>query len=503
MLDAPLNIVYSSSRTTGKDPYMMISVYKRQCMKIQQFLCVVAAATASKMVHAQSLMGYTSVTDVSYQTTIDVDQQQIENILSQITGSDKQQDQAFIDQAYAIYTQRLRSLSSEDGSTFRKPSNENEFLSFFSLYVEYMGSSDFAHDFITAGFNDTVTAAGYTGNFQLVDYSLPGGLQNVIQLGTVILTLVQYIIRNVDVAIEECIICVNMNDSTSDCGVSLIDEAAAYYVGSLQSSLANSYEGYLLYGTADRLCQLFNTCDGTITVDDSTVSTSRANTIALLQQLTVSTSRVNMIALQQLTNLQANIQSRLCNDDTTMLYRQILVSQLFVPIVQGLIRSVHYTEQSIVSDYCSADATMYAAAILPLVNNCTGSKDAKLLFDQTKPNRASRTNATLVNEILQRSYDCLGISSNDIGTFDADMMVEWGRCGQPTPAPVVPSPISLPPTSAPSSATVLATTAPAIPPVAPPVSSPTATSGWIETNGTIHTIPFLLTIILLATSYSL
>ena len=467
----------------------MIPVYGRQGMKNYSLCCVVVAVVLALLVilpaRAQTtLMGYQPITDVSYQSTIDVDQQQIENLLSQITGRSKIQDQTFLDQAYAIYTRRLRTLSSADGTAFRKPSNTNEFLSFFYLYIEYMGNSDFAHDFITAGFNDTATTAGYSGNFKLVEYNLPGGLQNVIELGTIILTLVQYIIRNVDVAIEECVLCANMNDTTSDCGLSLIDEAAAYYVGSLQSATSNSYEGYLLYGTADRLCQLFNTCDGTI----------------ILNGVTITTSRVNMIAIQQLINLQSNIQSRSCipdDDDETIAtsrnagseileFRNILVSQLFIPIFQGLIRSVHYTKQSIVSDFCNADATMYAASILPLILNCTGNGDAKLLFDHTRPDRTVSTNATLINEILFRSYNCFGITSNDIGTFDPDVMVQWGRCGQPTPAPVVPTPTA-PSTSAPSSATiVVATMTPVAAIEQQPITTPTTSSGWtLSSKGTL------------------
>ena len=452
----------------------MIPIYRRRWLNIQSLLCVVVLASRITLAQAQPqtppLMGYTPITNVTYQSTIDVDQQQIENLLSQITGSNTQQDQTFIDQANEVYTQRLRTLSSADGTEFLKPSNTNEFLSFFYLYLEYMGDSDFAHDFINAGFNDAATTSGYSGNFKLVEYSFPGGLQNVVQVGTIVLTLLQYVIRNLDVAIEECAICSNTNDVTSDCGLSLIDEAAAYYVGSLQSTVSNSYEGFLLYGAADRWCQLFNTCDGTITFNDATITTSR----------------VNMIVMQQLLNLQSNVQSRSCNPDdaTITTFRNIIVSQLFVPIIQGLIRSVYYTEQSVVSDFCDADATMYAAAILPLVLNCTGDDDAELLFDHTRPDRTVPTNATLVHEILKRNYDCLGISSSDIGTFNPDVMVEWGRCGQPTPAPVV----SKPTTPAPSSGTIVATTTPTqfVAPIQEqPVATPTTSSGWTLSDGTI------------------
>jgi hypothetical protein len=149
-------------------------------------------------------------------------------------------------------------------------------------------------------------------------------------------------------------------------------------------------------------------------------------------------------------------------------------------MIQGTIRSTYYTEQSIVSEYCSADATMYGASILPLIFNCS-TADADLLFDQTKPNSDAKINATLVQEILIRNYNCLGITSDDVGTFDPNIMVEWGRCGQPTPAPVVtvPKPVST------ENATV--TTPTATPIIITETSSPTTFINPIEQAPTKET----------------
>jgi hypothetical protein len=410
-----------------------------------------------------SFAGYVPITDVTYQSTIDVAQQQMEDLLSQLTGNRNavQQDQTLIDEAYTLYQLRFQPLGGLDGTAFRIPSNDNDFLPFFNVFLNYMGSTDYANEIIIAGFNGTVTTSGYDSGFQLVEYNLPGGLFNVIQLSTVLIALVQYIVRNLDVAIDECKTCFSNSDTTSDCGVSLIDEAAAYYVGSLQRSLTNSYEGYLLFGTADRLCQVFDTCDGMYALDSST---------------TVTTSRVNMIILQQLRSLQSSVQSRLCDD--AQAFRNIIVTQLFVPMIQGTIRSTYYTgQQTTASEACNADATMYAASILPLILNCS-EVDATSLFDQTDPTRTIKTNASFVNELLLRNLECLGLTANDIGTFNPDTMVEWGRCGQPTPAPIVPQPVTPRPVSLPTNVAPPSRPIP-IPIATKPIStSATSAAGW-------------------------
>jgi hypothetical protein len=382
---------------------------------------------------------YIPTTDVTYQSTIDVDQKEIIDLLDQVTGTSTQ-DSTYINDAYSIYTQRLRLFSSTDGEIYRM--DETEFFPFFTLYLNYMGDSDYAHDFISAGYNDTATTSGYSGNFKLNLYSLPGGLIEIIQYGTLLLSMVQYIIRDVDVAIQECIACPSDQNGTGTCGMNTLDEAVAYYIGSIQSTVSNAYDGYLLYAHAEQLCQFFNTCDGTITLVNSDGTTSSSTTRSSLLS-----SRVNMILIEQFRNIQQSLKDGVCID--AMMYRNIVVQQMFVPMIQGIIRSMYYTEQEIASEYCYADATIYGASILPLIYNCSNT-DADLLYDQIKPGNDDDNiirNATLVQEILERNYYCLGISSNDIGIYDPSIMVDFGRCGQPTPAPVVvetsnPKPVS-------------------------------------------------------------
>lgn len=395
---------------------------------------VIVLCVGWSVCQAQTLAGYTPTTNVTYPSTIDVDQSAMEQLLSQLSGSSQANDDILLQQAYALYSQRLRLLST-DGEVMRDANRE--FFPTFALFLEYMGSSDYAHDFVDAGFNGTVTIGGYDGNFKFVVYRLPGGRSQVIQLVPILFSSVQYVIRNLEVAVQQCSACLGSGTSGVDCGVALVDEAVALYVGSLQDTFSESDAGYMMYATADRLCQVFNTCDGTL------ASTGQP------------TSRVNANIMQQFAEMQQNVLQGLCLEATTN--RDRIQQQIFIPLIQGTIRSSYLNEGGTGSEYCAADTAIYAASILPLILNCSSS-DAKTLFEQTEPS-TTLTSAATVLEILANSYSCLGISADDVGTFSPDVMVNWGRCGQPTPSPVV---VTNPPGVGPSSPGTVPTVAPAI-----------------------------------------
>ena len=385
-------------------------------------LLFVAFLCSIPICQAQTLAGYTPTTDVTYQSTIDADQSEIERLLSQLIGS-KSNDNVLLEQAYALYSQRLRLLST-DGEVMRD--QNGEFFPTFALFLDYMGYSDYAHDFVDAGYNGTVTISGYDGNFNFALLSLPGGRSQVIQLTPIILASVQYVIRNLEVAVQTCSMCLVSGTTGVDCGVGLVDEAVALYVGSLQDTLSESDAGYMMYATADRLCQAFNTCDGTLASTGQT------------------TSRVNAVIMQHFAEMQQNVQQGLCTEAT--INRNLIAQQIFIPLIQGVIRSTYLNEAGTGSELCAADAAMYGASILPIIANCSYS-DAKTLYEHTEPS-TTLTSAATVQTILSNSYSCLGITADDVGSFSPDIMVNWGRCGQPTPSPVTNPPGTAPASSA-------------------------------------------------------
>jgi hypothetical protein len=394
----------------------------------------------------QTFAGYTPATDVTNSSIIDVDQSAIEQLLSQLIGSSssKANDDILLQQAYALYLQRLRLLST-DGDVMRDA--DGEFFPTFALFLEYMGSSDYAHDFVDAGYNGTVTTSGYSGNFNFVVYSLPGGRSQVIQQVPILFSSVQYVIRNLEVAVQQCSVCLGSGTTGVDCGVALVDDAVALYVGSLQDTLSTSDAGYMMYATADRLCQVFDTCDGTLT------STGQL------------TSRVNAIIMQQFAEMQQNVQQGLCVEASAN--RDRIKQQIFIPLIQGTIRSSYLNEGGSGSEYCAADVAVYGASILPLIFNCSSS-DAKTLYEQTKPS-TTLTSGSTVQGLLANSYGCLGISADDVGTFSPDVVVNWGRCGQPTPSPVA---AAYPPGVGPTRPGTVVTAAPSLAPVPDVVSMP-------------------------------
>jgi hypothetical protein len=418
--------------------------------------------------HAQSttLAGYTPSTDVTYASTIDIDQQTIENLLSQMTGAGTgnsssgggTNDDSLILEAYNVYQQRLLSLSTVDGENMRD--QNGLFFPVFAAFLYYMGQSNYAIDFIRAGYNGTVTISGYFGNFDFAQYNLPGGRTQVIQLGPIILSSVQYIIRNLDVALQLCSDCAMSGGSGNDCGPSLLDEAVAYYVGSIQDTVSTSDAGYMMYATADRLCQSFNTCDGTISSTGQT------------------TSRVNAVIMEQFTNMQQSLQQGQCVDATTN--RDTIVQQIFIPFIQGTIRATYFNPNGNGSEFCSADAAMYAAAILPLIFNCSEA-DAKTIYEHTEP-ASTVTDSAIVQETFMNNYNCLGLTTDDVGTFAPDVMVDWARCIFSTPAPAVATnPVTVPATTPVGTVKL---------PSAGPVLAPTLVVPTSKSRSATVTLPF-------------
>lgn len=109
------------------------------------------------------------------------------------------------------------------------------------------------------------------------------------------------------------------------------------------------------------------------------------------------------------------------NDDpedtvqTLWLVTQRIISQMYIPLIQMLIDAIMKEDQNAIR--------LYSTALIPQISQCRPSvykrlKDA-LLDGTTSYNRES----TLSD--LQAAYDCLGITCQDIGSYQIDL---WPEC---------------------------------------------------------------------------
>jgi hypothetical protein len=359
---------------------------------------------------------------------IDIDQQEFVRLVS-ASDTGWQAGLEFYNQTL------LRTLSqTSDGEDMLNRSTQ-EFYTFFEPYFEYMGSAYYPDDFITNGLEGSVTTSGYTGNF---DFSNVGqdGRSTVAETAPVLLALFLYIVRNLELAVEDCHACVAASSSPSEetpCGLAWLDQAVAYYVGSLEGE-DGSGDGYLWYALADRLCPSFATC-----VPGGT------------------TSRVNANVMGGFSAMQQNLQSGLCSEASNN--KNAIRTQLSIPLVQGVTLALFQVDDD--SERFAIEATMYAAALLPPIQACNAD-DASALYEATKP--GGSLSLPSVRRRLLLHYPCLNLTCEDVGGLWNELQGTYYSGYEPcgTIPTVSPGPVDAPTasTAAPVSPTPLTTAAP-------------------------------------------
>jgi hypothetical protein len=328
------------------------------------------------------------------QASIDLDQHIITEELAKQTADGFQE-------ARTIYSLHIQPLSS-DGEDMRD--TNGEFFPYFQWFIDYYGQSNYADDFIVAAFDGGATISGMTGNFDFSLYTLSGRAEAV-DRSTVFLSIAMYVIRYLEVAIQECLGC---TDASAGCGASSLDNAVALYVGSFEGT-DGSGSGLLMYAEADTLCQRFKTCG------------EQGNSGS-------GTSKVNLNVMREFTSMQQNLLSWQCNAATAN--KDTIARQMFVPFVQGSLRSAYLLDAGNRSETTKAEGTIYAAAVLPVVYSCN-QNDAEVIYDNMLPGATASFAA--VEAAFQENYDCMGIACEDVGGLWDDATGQYfdgaGPCG--------------------------------------------------------------------------
>jgi hypothetical protein len=231
-----------------------------------------------------------------------------------------------------------------------------------------------------------------------------------------------YVIHEIEDAIMDC---ENncLNPGLQDCNadpVHAIDEAAAFFAGSLEgaSPTGNPDTGKLFFRLGEKRCANFGTCTGT-----HGQAAANAEIVAKLQKASV-----------ELVN------SRCLN---VVPLKKRIVELMSIPLIQGSLRySWKVAEDPTAGLKERAEAAVFAAAILPRVAACNPDK-AKLISDNMKIDAANPMSVgfTAVKEAFESTYDCLGITCEDIGGLivSATTLDEYKPKAAPcvTPGPVI------------------------------------------------------------------
>ncbi len=215
----------------------------------------------------------------------------------------------------------------------------------------------------------------------------------------VALSIWSQVVHKLYEALDRCI----SNDFSKGGGVHLIDEAVAFYIGSTQETGSDS-QGHLLYRLAEEGSKMFNVemLDGQ----------SRSNR--------------KIVKYFKEAAFQLSVEGACGKNDLAVsslgITIQKLVSQMTVPLMQHLIYFLKIGDRQRVD--------VYSNAVIPLISPCSPSTYEYLKKKLITELPYDVLDIEDIIEALQSTFNCLGISCNDIGqplTIDVPICRNRGK----------------------------------------------------------------------------
>ena len=340
-------------------------------------------------------MQYQPREDVQTEARIDLD---VEEILDLLQTDD---DDADFDAAMAIYSDgggngaaaTLKSLATPGSSTMADDT-------WWPIYRAYWNSDNYADDFVT----NTAT--------------LPEAMRKeLIKKGSVYQGVWMHAVHNFDKGKREC-------------DVVLWDKGMAYYVGSLEGEYETSADiasdGNLIYSLAQKRCENFGTCER---------STDKTTFAAVNSEI----QSADGFAVQGKNLLYNRVG---CGDAGLDVAFKGIVSQMTVPLVQGLLRYAWKADpemedscdgqentdadavaanDAIANTDCAkswAEGWAFAAAVLPQIDRCDSAAAATVRANlDVAASEPMKDGVAAVKAAVESVYCCLGITCEDVGTL--------------------------------------------------------------------------------------
>merc|ERR1719217_1740525 len=234
----------------------------------------------------------------------------------------------------------------------------------YKVYQAYYGEYDYAHQYVldALGYSGTGAAPSTgTGAAGLGIFASQGDdcRTQGVKKGTAYMNVWMYVIHEIEDTINDCQSSCT-NPGTQNCNadpVHAIDEAAAFYAGSLEGSgAAGNSDGKLIFRLAEKRCGNFGTCLG----DQNQ-------------------AKANQMVIAKLQEAQTELKNARCSNVPAL--RDSVVSLMSIPLVQGSLRYAwKVAEDPGAAEKEKAEGAVFSAAILPRVDKCDAAK-AKLISD--------------------------------------------------------------------------------------------------------------------------
>jgi len=264
----------------------------------------------------------------------------------------------------------------------------------YQVYRAYYGEYDYAHQFVMDALGNAVTGTGSAAAGVFMNLGDDAREQGV-KKGTAYMNVWMYVIHEIEDAIMDCQNSCT-DPTTQTCNqdpVHAIDEAAAFYAGSLEGTTAtgDADKGKLVFRLAEKRCANFGTCTGS-----------------------AGQAKANQEIIQKLSEAQTKLRQSKCVEVIEIKKR--IVELMSIPLIQGSIRYAYKVGEDGEGLKAKAEGAVFSAAILPRVAACDAAK-AKIISDNMKINAGTfmTSGFTAVKEAFEATYECLGITCEDIG----------------------------------------------------------------------------------------
>lgn len=392
-------------------------------INLAQAIAIIVVSLGSNCVSAQSsyryIAGYEPRSDVTNHSKIGLDQKALSRAASSYDWAG----------AKAAYEEGGNSVKSDGSirtiqgfSTGRSASSKSD-EAYFRIMNDYWTAKgltpySWADGIIEAGLN--AGPVGSTGFTFAASNTVTGSndfRRDAIKKATVYLAIFPYVIWEMQDAINDCA-AGELDDNTG--AVHAWDEAVAFNTGYSEGIYEGGINGvetidhfYLSYALAEKRAGNF----GTATADNilNPIDVCCYSAVNANQLASFNTGKNELVVLAA--GATGDASTFTCNSMYS--YKNAIVKQGLVPLVQGTLRYLYKTDAKVTGGSPSnkelGELWAFATGILPLVNN-VDSDVGSALYDRAWNQGTSYTFEDM-KTMLEATYSGLGITCADVGSL--------------------------------------------------------------------------------------
>jgi hypothetical protein len=201
-----------------------------------------------------------------------------------------------------------------------------------------------------------------------------------------------YVLRELEDAVDGCEKGCGPEEAgeCDDDPVGSVDEAVAFYTGSLEAS----DEGQFFYTLAEKRCENFRTCGEK---QDSKKKEDGAH--------------VNMEIMKEFAAAKVAIEGNQC--ELAFKAKDRIAQLMTIPLIQGTLRYAWKTSKG-GDQVQEAEGVAFAASVLPWINKCNPTS-ATTIAENMKIGQDGTADFGAVKNAFEATYSCLGITCADVG----------------------------------------------------------------------------------------